>query len=209
MIRYEMMTSVTAAGGLLLIVILGVITIVGAVLANWIPRPGPMRTRWVLAGLAGVVLVSAVLGLVVENSQQSHGRRPLADWVSDVNDRCAAARQRVDAASERESAAQSHQERIPALQDLETAHSDLYKAVSALALPSDPDDRDRAKEWLDAYGVRLDRLGTFVEQVREFPDEPGLGDLAAATSVDQTARSYVEATRTAGRLNGTLGISCS
>ncbi|RKN14367.1 hypothetical protein D7147_29275 [Micromonospora musae] len=199
----------TAARGLFLIVILGVVTMVGAVLANWIPRPTTMRTRWVLAGLAGVVLVSAVLGLVAEGRQQALDQRPLADWVSDVNDRCAAAQQRVDAAGERDDATQPYQERVPALQDLEAAHSDLYKAVSALSPPSAPDDRDRAKEWLDVHGVRLDRLATFVEQVRLFTDEPGLRDLPAATSLDQTAQSFVEATKTARRLNETLGISCA
>ncbi|TDC40435.1 hypothetical protein E1211_01410 [Micromonospora sp. 15K316] len=195
----------TAARGLFLIVTLGVITMVGAVLANWIPRPATLRTRWVLAALAGVVLVSALLGLVAEGRQQALNRRPLADWVSDVNDRCAAHRQRTDAAVERDHAARSQPERLSALQDLEAAHSDLYKEVSGLELPSDPDDRDRADKWLDVYGVRLDRLTAFVEQLRDLLEKPGMED---ATSLDRTAQSYVEATTTAGRVNGTLGISC-
>ncbi|WP_147434594.1 hypothetical protein [Micromonospora musae] len=198
----------TAARGIFLIVILGAITMVGAVLANWIPRPTSLRTRWVLAGLAAVVLVSALLGLVAEERQQALDRRPLADWVSDVNDRCAAAQPRAVAAVERENAAQSQQERLSAMQDLETAHSGLYKEVSGLEPPSDPDDRDEANEWLDAYGVRLDRLMSFVEKLRDLPERPGLGELPAATSLDQAAQLYVEATTTAGRVNGNLGISC-
>ncbi|MEV6368868.1 hypothetical protein AB0L86_18490 [Micromonospora musae] len=193
----------TAARGLFLIVILGVVTMVGAVLANWIPRPTTMRTRWVLASLAGVVLVSAVLGLVAEGRQQALDRRPLADWVSDVNDRCAAAQPRAVAAREREDASRSQQERVSALQDLEAAHSDLYKEVSGLEPPSDPDDRDEANEWLDAYGVRLDRLAIFVEQMADGPDE-----IIDVTILNQTAQSYAEASKTAGRLNGNLGISC-
>ncbi|MEU5565388.1 hypothetical protein [Micromonospora musae] len=198
----------TAARGIFLIVILGVVTMVGAVLANWIPRPTTMRTRWVLAGLAAVVLVSALLGLVAEERQQALDRRPLADWVSDVNDRCAAAQPRANAARGREDAARSEQERLSALQDLETAHSDLYKEVSGLEPPSDPDDRDEANEWLDAYGVRLDRLVSFVAQLGEITAEPGLADVVAATNLTQAAQLYAEATTTAGRVNGTLGISC-
>ncbi|MEV6374926.1 hypothetical protein [Micromonospora musae] len=198
----------TAARGLFLIVILGVITMVGAVLANWIPRPTTMRTRWVLAGLAGVVLVSAVLGLVAEGRQQALDRRPLADWASDVNDRCAAAQPRADAALERKAAARSHQEEASALQDLEAAHSDLYEAVSALALPSDPDDKAKAREWLDVYGVRLDRLAILAEQVGNFPEKPDLGNVLDAASVGRTAQLHDESTRAARRLNGTLGISC-
>jgi hypothetical protein len=199
------MTSVTAVRGLLLVVILGVLAVVGAILANWIPRPATMRTRWVLAGLAGVVLVSAVLGLLAP------GRRPLPDWVSDVNKSCAAARPRAEAARARGDAAersQSPQERVSALQDLEAAHSDLYKEVSALDLPSDPNDRDKAKEWLDVYGVRLDQLTIFVSLIADLPADVTSAEAFSAINIGQAERSYSEATTTAKRKDEALGISC-
>lgn len=199
------MTSVTAVRGLLLIVILGVLTMVGAVLANWIPRPVTMPTRWVLAGLAGVVLVSAVLGLLADGRHQALGRRPLPDWVSDVNKSCAAARPRAEAARERNDAAQSQQERVSALQDLETTHSDLHKKVSGLELPSDPNNRDEAKDWLDVYGVRLDRLAIFVDLMQELPENPGSAEVP---SISQATQLYAEATTTAKRKDEALGISC-
>ncbi|MDZ5444417.1 hypothetical protein U2F26_16990 [Micromonospora sp. 4G57] len=191
----------TAVRGLLLIVILSVLAMAGAILANWIPRPATMRTRWVLAGLAGVVLVSAVLGLLADGRQPALGRRPLPDWVSGVNKSCAVARPRADAARERNDAAQSRQETVSALQDLEAAHSDLHKKVSGLELPSDPNDRDKAKDWLDVYGVRLDRLATFVDLMQE-------AEVPPETAITQAAQLYAEATTTAKRKDEALGISC-
>ncbi|MGC5021372.1 hypothetical protein [Micromonospora sp. DT47] len=198
----------TAVRGLLLIVILGVLTMVGAVLANWIPRPVTMRTRWVLAGLAGVMLVSAVLGLLADGRQLALGRRPLPDWVSDVNKSCAAARPRAEAARERDKAARSLQEHVAALQDLEAAHSDLYKEVSDLALPWDPNDRDEAKDWLDVYGVRLDRLTIFVDLMQELPKNTSPTDIFSPINIRQAADVYAEATTTAKRKDEGLGISC-
>jgi hypothetical protein len=191
--------------GLLLIVILGVITMVGAVLANWIPRPATMRTRGVLAGLAAVVLVSAVLGLLADGGRPVFDRRPLSAWVSDVNERCAAARPQAQAAGERNEIADSLPERVSALQELEDAHADLHEDVDALELPSDSDDREKAKDWLDVNGARLDRLTNFVDVMQELPANPNALD---ANLVGQASQAYAEATATARRKDEDLGISC-
>ncbi|MBF9134979.1 hypothetical protein I0C86_39565 [Plantactinospora sp. S1510] len=194
----------TAVRGLLLFVIVGVLAMVGAVLANWIPRPAAVRTRWALAGLAGVVLASAVLGLLTGDRHEALGRVPLTDWVADVNKICVAVDPRAEDARKRGEDAnnsQSQPERLAALRDLRAAHSDLHKEVSALPLPSDPNDRDTAKDWLDVYGVRLDRLTDFVKLMEGSPQD--------AFAIGQAAQLYAEATTTARRKSEALKISCA
>jgi hypothetical protein len=206
MIWYGIMLSVTILQGLLLAVILGVLAVVGGILSNWIPRPAKMRTRWILACLAGVVLATAVIGLL------SNGRpRPLQDWVAEVNQSCNTAQDRIESLSQSYEAAKdsrSIKERVPAMKSLAAAHSELYKEVSHINMPSDPNGSGKAEDWLNAYGVRRDRLTNFVDLLDSLPDSISSADTFVAQRIGEAAQSFTEATTAAKRKNEMLGISC-
>ncbi|GLW30581.1 hypothetical protein [Actinoplanes regularis] len=196
----------TVLRGLFLTVSLGALAVIGGILSNWIPRPANMKTRWTVIGLAGVVLVAAIVALVADGRS-----RPLGEWVADVNKSCAPFTARIAEATEHRGAIDQSRpirEHLPPLKELEAAHSDQYREVSGIRLPSDLNDRAAAESWLNAYGVRRDRLVNFVDQIEGVPDSLTFADVLTAIQIGQSAQAFAEATTEETRKSETLGISC-
>ncbi len=196
----------TVLRGLFLTVSLGALAVIGGILSNWIPRPAKVRTRWTVISLAGVVLMAAIIALVADGRS-----RPLGEWVSDVNKSCAPFADRIDDATKRHEAlgkSRPIRDQLPPLKDLEAAHSEQYREVSRIELPSDVNDRAVAESWLNAYGVRRDRLVNFVDQFEGLPDSLTLVTTIDAVEIDRSAQSFAEATTEERRKSEALDISC-
>jgi hypothetical protein len=184
-------------------------------------RPGVAITATVAALVVIAVVIVAVLthggtggrapakAAPATSTANTQARRLLADWVADVNGSCSAALPKVQSDNESVSSSPSNSANVAGFRRVIDDLKPLVAAVNRLDLPSDPDDRASAKEWLADFNNQYGQALRLVNDIDTWSNEGYVGSFSALVAGNPEWRKYNEAASSTEVKGAELGISCS
>lgn len=205
------------------LLITGVLGAIGAVASNWLPKPAKLKPLSIVIILAFVTLALIGMGLVASSSDtdpsavdtapnasttRSTEPRSLQTWISRVNDICSLAKPKLEAEKARHEAAQSTEAEVVHLKNARKLLEPVVSGVNLEQMPSDPEDRAKAREWIDSYNKLYEQFIAGIRAIEHYAELNPLEQLFEKAEFESAQQKFLDAATAAKSRSDRLGIAC-
>lgn len=151
---------------------------------------------------------SAVRATPNVSTMKSTAPRSLQTWISRINDICALAKPKLAAEKARHETARSTEDEIFGLKNAQKLLEPVVSGINLEQTPSDPEDRAKAREWVDSYNTLYEQFIASIRAIERYAELSPFEQLFAKAELESAQQKFLDAATAAKSRSDRLGIAC-